>query len=283
MAKIIDKTEDLLRAVNSIQGGEPIGPIESGENDSSEIAALKSKVNDISSELNAMREGPGVDIEEGDKLEPLLSDISIVGQYPVLADDLGAGQYIVKLHEDFIESTDVDEEGGGGEDVDYVFVAKITGESSGDYAWTEQDVSTIGVLTDKDDGRSGTTSIDAAKELNGTEDLYLDDFYAVMIEFFDDDGDPHYFFTKGDAGTHSSPLDLTVTPGTSTARTATWDVTSQGVNDGVTVYRERTFWDSPSIKGAWWDEVYDSTGRLVSSTAETVFTIITFTNFVCPA
>ena len=89
-------------------------------------------------------------------------------------------------------------------------------------------------------------------------------------------------FSGGGSGTHVTPLDLTVTPNTATHRETTWNITDQGENDGVKVYRERTFWETPSLKGSYWHETYDSLGNLVAATAETEFIIVTFTNFTCP-
>ncbi len=78
-------------------------------------------------------------------------------------------------------------------------------------------------------------------------------------------------------GSFVDPLDLTVTPGDSSARTGTWDIGNQGSNDGVTVYRERYFIDGASskLKCAWWYEIYDSSGLLVEVSAETLADIHT--------
>lgn len=47
------------------------------------------------------------------------------------------------------------------------FIAKVTSESSGSYAWTEQQPATGAAgYEDRPDGRSGTTTVDPAKEMN---------------------------------------------------------------------------------------------------------------------
>ena len=53
-----------------------------------------------------------------------------------------------------------------------VFPASINGESSGSYAWTEQKVNTTGAFSTLSGGRSGTTSVNPAKEFNGIVGLF---------------------------------------------------------------------------------------------------------------
>jgi hypothetical protein len=73
------------------------------------------------------------------------------------------------------------------------FPAKLTGETSGSYSWTEQTLDSSGDWTDLTDGRTGTTN---AKEFDGAEGLYdaSDEKIVWMIEMVEADDDVTYRF-----------------------------------------------------------------------------------------
>ena len=128
------------------------------------------------------------------------------------------------------------------------------------------------------DGNACTTNTDDVK-------LYLsqdgatcsipystDDVLSFLRFIIKDTSDVEGVLIGSCNGTCSTPKDLTVTPASGSARTATFDVTNQSANDGVKVYRERIFYNSTSHKFrcAWWYELYDSHGLLQEVSAETL-------------
>lgn len=85
------------------------------------------------------------------------------------------------------------------------FYAKLTGESNGEYAWSEYVLDGSGDWELLDGGRSGTLSVDPAKEFSGAKRLYKPskNTYVLMFLLADGDNEPRYRFV----------VSKTVTPG----------------------------------------------------------------------
>lgn len=120
------------------------------------------------------------------------------------------------------------------------FVAKLTSVSGAAWAWTEQALIGGGVWADAPDGRSGTTSVNPAYELNGNQSAAANTL-VVMYEEADAGGTIRYWFvlpncffpvkvqqTGGSNGSKTTTASYTYT-----ARSLPWNGTSGGVTLGT--------------------------------------------------
>lgn len=120
------------------------------------------------------------------------------------------------------------------------FVAKITGASGAAFAWTEQGQTAATTWANLPGGRSGTTSVNPAYELNGNQSL-MTNTLVWMHEEIDTTGALRYWFvlpnclfpvkvqqTGGSNGSKTTAASYTYT-----ARSLPWNGTSGGVTLGT--------------------------------------------------
>lgn len=147
-----------------------------------------------------------------------------------------------------------------------VFPAKITDGSSYAHAWEELefDGTSFGTLTG---GRSGTTSTDAAYELNARKEV------PTGTKVLMHESAAGYWFDLS-AGVYNAPKDLSYSgEHAADAETTVWDINNQDANKtGVKItmctgirYDEA----SPGLYGYFRNFTFDSNGNLQSFTAET--------------
>ena len=127
-------------------------------------------------------------------------------------------------------------------------------------------------------------------ELNGGTHNVAADEYVVVFSFIQEQDNysgaddvecriKHYYFWRGEgSGTHTTPAVLYSTyEGDEEAQTDTWDISSQGANDGVAfclttrvVYKDS---GDEILYGFYRVFLFNSIGRLVAISAETRYTI----------
>jgi hypothetical protein len=146
-----------------------------------------------------------------------------------------------------------------------IFPASVTGESSGSYAWAEQKVdNTTGAFSALTGGRTGTTSVNPAKEFNATTGLYgTASFYVPMYEYQSADGTKFYRFDK----------DAIVPDGNADGQILYWDNTDECWEvSQAPLANSIPYWDSvdkiykfiapaqykviTSVDGTWWQAGY---------------------------
>lgn len=127
------------------------------------------------------------------------------------------------------------------------FYAKITGSSGAAYAWTEQIVSGGLTLIDKPGGRSGTTSTNPLRELNGVTGIANNTYvqaYGVgttsnaivyVFEYVGLINPAATFAVKVQQTGGSNGTDTTTATYTYTVRTLPWNGTSGGETLGTNV------------------------------------------------
>lgn len=145
-----------------------------------------------------------------------------------------------------------------------IFPASVTGETTGEYTWTEQEATdTTGAFQDKTGGRTDVIC-GKAKEFNGTTGLYGSaSFYVPMYEYQSADGTKFYRFSKDD----------TVPDGSADGQILYWDNTDGcwKVSQAPTA-NSIPYWDSvdkiykfiapaqykviTSVDGTWWQAGY---------------------------
>lgn len=170
------------------------------------------------------------------------------------------------------------------------FLAKITGSSNEPHAWTEQQALSSNDYQALPNGRSGTTSVDPAYEVNGREDVPAGTI-VWLTPIITSTGVRRYVFDLGAgtgnnaAGSPVSPKDLRVTTeGAESADSATWAIESQTTTRGVRLRQiSRVVYNDAGdeiLYGFYRDWTFDANGHLVAVGAETRYTIDTPTE--CP-
>src|SRR5690606_28296866 len=188
----------------------------------------------------------------------------------------------VSLDEDEIQRMSNAAGGSGGGATG--FWAEITGSSTTAHSWVEQQQTGTNTFQDLPGGRSGTTSVDPAYEVNRRAGVPAGTI--VWIDpTTDDNGTIRYNFDLGagttisSAGASLSPKDLReAAEGASTADMESWSISSQGSDAGVQVrVTTRVMYDdtadTPTIFGFYRDLTFDANGHLTAVGVEVRYII----------
>lgn len=124
------------------------------------------------------------------------------------------------------------------------FVAKITGSSGANYSWTEQQQTGATTWIDLPGGRSGTTSVNPANEINASQSVATNTLVVmtakvsagVLRYWFQAPPNPAATFAvKVEQTGGSNGTDTTTASYTYTVRTLPWNGTSGGETLGTNV------------------------------------------------
>lgn len=153
-----------------------------------------------------------------------------------------------------------------------VFVAKITASSSGAHAWTQLQPAAGGSFINHPSGKSGTTSLDPAYEINGRTSVPANTIVWLKA-VISSDGSTKYLFDLN-AGVNGSATNMAYSgEHADAASTTSWDINNQTSTRGVnltvqTGQRYDHTADTPHLYAYLRQLSFDANGQLVAISAE---------------